>query len=265
MSIGTIIGFVIGLFLFLGSILLATTNVLLFWDLPSIVMVAGGTFASAFMAYEARYVLLALKTVFRIFTSPAINRGLLKSEVGRVIRWGYTVQKAGLPALEAETKKLKNTDRFLAFGLDMVIAGYSGDEVRQILTTTIETTFGRNTVPAGILKQMGGMAPAFGMVGTLVGLVIMLGNLADPSALGPALSIALLTTLYGVLLARMILIPAASKIQQREEIVRFRNYLVAEGLALLAERKSPRYIQDKMNSYLDPAIHFSIDKMRQAA
>lgn len=261
MSIGTIIGLLIGLALFLGSIAIATDNFLLFVDLPSVIMVVGGTFSAAFISYEARYVFIALKTMLRIFSAPSINRGLLKSEVGRIIRWGYTVQKSGLPALEAETKKLKNTDKFLAFGLDMVIAGYSGDDVRHILTTTIETTFGRNVIPANILRNMGSAAPAFGMIGTLVGLVIMLGNLADPTALGPALSIALLTTLYGVLLPRLIILPAASKIQQREEIVRFRNYLVAEGLALLADRKSPRFIQDKMNSYLDPAIHFNIDKM----
>jgi len=91
----------------------------------------------------------------------------------------------------------------------------------------------------------------------------MLGNLDDPSALGPALSVALITTLYGVLFSQLIFLPAATKVQQREEIVRFRNYLVAEGLTLLAERKSPRFIQDKMNSYLDPAIHFNIDKMKK--
>ena len=101
------------------------------------------------------------------------------------------------------------------------------------------------------------------MIGTLIGLVIMLGNLDDPSALGPALSVALITTLYGVLFSQLIFLPAATKMQQREEIVRFRNYLVAEGLTLLAERKSPRFIQDKMNSYLDPAIHFDIDKMKK--
>ncbi|MBI2977278.1 MAG: flagellar motor protein MotA, partial [Rhodospirillales bacterium] len=76
------------------------------------------------------------------------------------------------------------------------------------------------------------------------------------------LAVALLTTLYGVLFARIILLPAATKILQREQIIRFRNYLVAEGLALLADRKSPRYIQDKMNSFLDPSLHFNIDKMK---
>jgi len=74
------------------------------------------------------------------------------------------------------------------------------------------------------------------------------------------MAVALVTTLYGALLQRLVFTPTASKVQQRKEIVRFRNYLVAEGLALLAERKSPRYIQDKMNSYLDPVLHFNIER-----
>ena len=91
----------------------------------------------------------------------------------------------------------------------------------------------------------------------------MMANMGgDPSNLGSSLATALTATLYGVLSARLLWFPAAEKIKQREEIVRFRNYLVAEGLALLAERKSPRFIQDKMNAYLDPAIHFNIDKMK---
>ena len=101
------------------------------------------------------------------------------------------------------------------------------------------------------------------MIGTLVGLIIMLDNMGgDPSSLGKGLAVALLTTLYGVLFARIFFLPTATKVLQREQIVKFRNYLVAEGLALLADKKSPRYIQDKMNSYLDPSIHFNIDKMK---
>ncbi|MBT3915297.1 MAG: flagellar motor protein MotA [Rhodospirillaceae bacterium] len=263
MSVGTILGFIIGIGLFIGAIAVATSDFMVFLNLPSLVMVVGGTLASSFISYEARYVLLSLKMIYRIVFAPQVSRNLLKSEVGRVIRWGYTVQKSGLPALEAEASKLKRTDRFMAFGVDMVISGYTGEEVRDILNTTIETSFGRNTVQANILKTMGAISPAFGMIGTLVGLVIMLGNLSDPENLGPALAVALVTTLYGVLFARLLFIPVATKIQQREEIVRFRNYLVAEGLSLLAERRSPRYIQDKMNSFLDPAIHFNIDKMKK--
>jgi chemotaxis protein MotA len=226
-------------------------------------MVAGGTLSAAFISYETRYVLLALKLIGKIMFSPKIGRNILKAEVGRVIRWAYTVQKSGIPALESEAKKAVKGDKFLQFGIEMVISGYTGEEVREILENTIETTFGRNTVQVNILNAMAAGAPAFGMIGTLVGLIIMLDGMGgDPSQLGAGLAVALLTTLYGVIFSRMVFMPAASKIMQREQIMRFRNFLVAEGLALIADRKPPRYIQDKMNSYLDPAIHFNIDKMK---
>ena len=227
-------------------------------------MVVGGTLAAAFISYEPRYVLMALKLIGRIVFSTKVGRNILKSEVGRVIRWAYTVQKSGIPALESESKKAVKGDKFLQFGVEMVVSGYTGDEVREILTNTIETTYGRNTVQVNILNAMAAASPAFGMIGTLVGLIIMLDGMGgDPTQLGAGLAVALLTTLYGVIFARLVFMPAATKIMQREQIVRFRNFLVAEGLALLADRKSPRFIQDKMNSFLDPAIHFNIDKMKR--
>ncbi|MBI1986369.1 MAG: flagellar motor protein MotA [Rhodospirillales bacterium] len=236
MSLATIVGFLVSMGLFLGSIAISTKNYWIFADLASFVMVVGGTLGATFIAYEPRYVFLSLKLILRIVMSPRIGRNVLKNEVGRVIRWAYTVQKNGIPALEQEAKKSTAGDRFLKFGVDMVISGYSGAEVREIMNNTIDTTFGRNTVQVDILKNMASAAKG--------------------------LAVALLTTLYGVLFARIILLPAATKILQREQIIRFRNYLVAEGLALLADRKSPRYIQDKMNSFLDPSLHFNIDKMK---
>jgi chemotaxis protein MotA len=215
------------------------------------------------VSFEPRYVILSLKGLQSILFTNKVGRSILTQEVGRVIRWGYVIQKNGLPGLEADIGKIRKQDRFLGFGVDLVISGYTGQEVREILATTVEATFQRNTTQADILRNMGQTAPAFGMIGTLVGLIIMLDKMGDdPSQLGPGMAVALITTLYGVLFSRLILLPAANKVQQREEIVRFRNYLVAEGLALLAERKSPRYIQDRMNAFLDPSIHFSIDKMR---
>jgi chemotaxis protein MotA len=263
MDFTTIVSIFIAFGLFLGAIVTSTDNYIIFVSGASFVMVAGGTLSAAFISYETRYVLLALKLIGKIMFSPKIGRNILKAEVGRVIRWAYTVQKSGIPALESEAKKAVKGDKFLQFGIEMVISGYTGEEVREILENTIETTFGRNTVQVNILNAMAAGAPAFGMIGTLVGLIIMLDGMGgDPSQLGAGLAVALLTTLYGVIFSRMVFMPAASKIMQREQIMRFRNFLVAEGLALIADRKPPRYIQDKMNSYLDPAIHFNIDKMK---
>ncbi len=264
MSLTTIIAILVALGLFVGSIIMETNNYFLFLSASSLAIVVGGTMASTFIAYEPRYVMLSLKLIYRIVFSPKVGRNVLKSEVGRIIRWAYTVQRQGIPALENEAAKAVRGDKFLKFGIDMVVSGYTGAEVREILTNAIETTFGRNTVQVDILRAMGGASPAFGMIGTLIGLIIMLDNLGgDPSQLGAGLAVALLTTLYGVLFARLVYLPAATKIQQREEIVRFRNYLIAEGLSLLADKKNPRYIQDRMNSFLDPAIHFNIDKMKK--
>ncbi len=263
MSIGTILGFIAGIGLFIGAVLSETDDFSVFISASSATMVVGGALAASFISYEMRYVILALKGIPKVIGSPVISRNLLKSEVGRVIRWGYAVQKSGLPAIEGDAAKLKKTDPFLSFGIEMVVSGYTGEEIRDILNTTIESSFGRNMVPAKICGKIGGLCPAFGMVGTLVGLVIMLGNLSNPAALGPALSIALITTLYGVLFAQLVFTPVSEKMTQREQIVRFRNYLVAEGLVMLAEKKPPRYIQDRMNSFLDPAIHFNIDKDKQ--
>jgi len=260
MSLTTFIAFLAGLGLFLGSVFISTDNYLLFVDLASLLMVVGGTLAATFMGQEARYVLLALRSMFGIMRVQRVGRGILNQEVGRIIRWGYIVQAKGVLALEAEVKKVQG-DEFLHFGVELVVTGYEGDDVRAIMNNMAATTFERNMVQVGILKSMAGTAPAFGMVGTLVGLIIMLDTMgSDPSSLGPALAVALCTTLYGVLMARLMFLPAAQKLQQRQEIMRFRNELMAEGLALLAERNSPRYIQDKMNSFLDPAIRFNIDQ-----
>ncbi len=262
MSLPTLLGFLLGIGLFLGSIVLSTDNYLLFFHTTGFIMVVGGTTAATFVAFEPRYVMQAMRIMLSIFLQQKVGRAILTNEVGRMIRWGYMVQKGGLPALEADAKKLREQDRFLAFGIDLVISGYTGQEVREILANTVETGFHRATVPAEILRSMANNAPAFGMIATLVGLVIMLDKMgSDPSKIGPGMAVGLMGTLYGVTFARIILMPTASKIQQREEIVRFRQFLCAEGLALLAERRSPRYIQDKMNSFLDPALHFDIDRM----
>ena len=262
MSFNTFLGALAGFGLFFGAVMLATDNVAVFLSGASIILVLGGTLAATFISYEARSVMQGLTAITSAFRLHRVGQGGLNGEVGRVIRWAYLVQKEGMLALDAEAKKTPGWDGgFLRFGVELILTGYGGEEVRRILANTIETTFERNMVRAAILRSMAATAPAFGMIGTLVGLVIMLETLGgDPKGMGPALAIALLTTLYGVLLSRMIFLPASSKLAQKEGILRFRNFLITEGFAMLADHKSPRYIQDKMNSYLDPSIHYKIDR-----
>ena len=261
MSWNSLLGFLFGIALFFAAIyMVGAGNFLLFFSISSFILVVGLTIASAFLSFEGRYVYLAFLKVPSIFLSHGMGRNTLNLEVGRLIRWGYVIQAKGPLALEQEVSKLKREDSFVGFGVELLVTGYDGGEVREIMVNMVESTFERAIAPADILKYMGSAAPAFGMVGTLVGLIVMLDNLEDPSTLGQGLAVALLTTLYGVLVARFVFIPASQKVRQREEIARFRHKLMADGLAMLADRKNPRLIQDTMNSYLDPAIHFNIDQ-----
>lgn len=256
MSISSLFGVIAGFGLFLAAIALATPNFFIFFSMQSFVLVLGGTLASAFLSYEARYVLLALRDLGRIFRTQKINRDTLHMEIGRMIKWGYLVKKEGRMALDKSIKNMPK-EHFMRFALQLLLSNYKAEEIREMLGSAVESTYERNVVMAGILRSMASTSPAFGMIGTLVGLVIMLNTMnSNPDQLGPGLALALLTTLYGVLLARLVFLPAASKIQQREEIYRFRNHLITEGFTMMAEEKTPGFIQDHLNSFLDPLIHF---------
>ncbi len=262
MSFNTFVAVLAGFGLFFAAIALSTDNFMVFVSGAGFILVVGGTLAATFISYEFRYVIKALGAIAGTFAIDRMGRTRLNAEVGRVIRWAYLVQREGIVSLDAEVKKTPGWDGgFLRFGVELNTTGYSGDEVKTILANVIESTFDRNMVSAAILRNMSVAAPAFGMVGTLIGLIIMLDKMGgDPGAIGVGLAVALVTTLYGIILARLIFAPAASKIQQREEIFRFRNYMIAEGLGMLADETSPRKIQDHMNSYLDPTIRYDIDR-----
>lgn len=261
MSLASLIGFIVGILLFVGSIVIATDNYMSFFELHAFLIVIGGTTATAYMSYQARYVNIAFKAIAWMFKKPKSTREGLNTEIMRLIKWSYVVQQKGLPGLENELKGAKTDDPIINFCLTLVTTAHKPAELKDMMHTAIEAEFERKNVPVHVLKMMAGTGPAFGMIGTLIGMIIMLGNFsADISQIGVGMSLALVATLYGITSARLIFMPAASMLQQKEEIERFRNYMMAEGLIMLAEKKGPRYMQDRLNSYLDPDIHFNIDK-----
>ena len=262
MSKGTLFGFIAAVCVVLGSILSATDKPLAFVDVPSMIIVIGGTFVALFLSYETGLALKAIRLMGKAFGRHKDSEASLKDEVGRIVRWAYIIQKNGLQGLENEvTDDLRNENAFLAYGADLVVTGYTGAEIKQILEHMLESQAERNKRMTDVLMKLGGDAPAFGMLGTLIGLIIMLGNMAgDPSAIGPSMAVALVTTFYGIILARIVFIPMATKAAARNDVTLFKNNLQMEGLVLLAERKSPRYIQDKINSFVDTREQFLIDR-----
>lgn len=263
-SYASIIGAAFGTIMILVAILFGTRNYAAFVSLEGLLIVVGGSLAVAFMSFQANYVVIALKSIGAMFKKATASHETLHHDIVEIVAWAKIVKSKGLRGLEDETFNNTNNDNFVRYGLDMVVSNYSPDEVRTMMETAADATYERDTIPARVLQAMASHAPAFGMVGTLVGMVIMLGSFSgDMSGVGKGLSVALLATLYGVVTARMVYIPAASKIIQKQEGLRFRNQLITEGMVLLVANKSPRYIQDWLNSFLRPESHYDIDSKIQ--
>lgn len=259
LSLSSLGGVIFGFCLLFGAIALGTDNYRSFLSAEGLLIVVGGTIANAYMSYQAQYVNRAFSAIWHMLKKPSATREGLNAEIMRLIKWAYLVHSKGLLGLEGEIgTNIK--EPLLRYGMELVVTNYTPAQIRQMMETAVEADFERNVVPVTVLKNMASTAPAFGMVGTLVGMVIMLGTMNDDmSNVGVGLSMALLATLYGVVSARLIYLPAADKLMHKEEIMRFRNFMMIEGLSLLAEKQSPRYMQDKLNSFLDPGIHFNID------
>lgn len=263
LSLSTVAGTFFGFALFLGAIIHGTSNYLSFVSLEGFLIVIGGTVANAFMSYNGPSVMLAFDAIWHMMKKPKATREGLNAEIMRLIKWAYIVNSKGLPGLEGEVG-VKIKEPLLRYGLDLVVTGYKPDIIRAMMNTAIESEFERSITPVTVLKNMASTAPAFGMVGTLVGMVIMLQNIqGDMSLIGTGLAVALLATLYGIIAARLFCLPAADKLMQKEDVMRFRNYMMTEGLVLLSEKQSPRFMQDKLNSFLDPEDHFNLDDYLQ--
>ncbi len=184
--------------------------------------------------------------------------------VALAMSWARIVRGGGVLALEQHIKQAEAHDNLLRYAVSLVIDGFRGNEVRELLTNALLSAHGRSLRHVEVLRNMAATAPAFGMIGTLVGLIIMLDSLtSNPDGLGTGLAIALLTTLYGVLLAKLVFQPAADKTLQRAEVTRFRNSLIREAFVMLADERSPRFIESRINSYLDPDILALVQQQRQ--
>ena len=263
LSIASISGAAFGVVLILGAIALGTNNIKAFISIEGLMIVVGGSLAVAFMSFQANYVVAALKSIGHMFRKADVTHENLQQELINMIAWARIVKDKGLRGLENEIGAQVISDPFVRYGLDMVVSNYTPEEVRTMMETAADSYYERDTIPAQVLMAMASHAPAFGMVGTLVGMVIMLGNFgSDMSGVGSGLAVALLATLYGVVTARMLYIPAAAKVMQKQEELRFRNYLISEGFSMLVANKTPRYIQDHLNSYLSPDSHYDLDAAR---
>jgi chemotaxis protein MotA len=254
-SVSTVVGMLMGFGLCIWAILSSTKEFHIFFHLESFAIVIGGTIATTLVGYRTRYVIRAMFGIGKIFVQQPIGPQTLQQDIGMLVEWASLAQR-GLTAVEEDLAR-RDPDPYLKYALELLLNGYKESDLRLFLGDMIESTYNRQMVPANILNQMGGHGPAFGMIGTLVGLVIMLSNMgSDPAAIGPAMAMSMLATLYGVLFARLLFMPAASKTQQILEIEKFRRYMQLEGIVLICEKKSPSYVQDRLNALVDPNFRY---------
>jgi chemotaxis protein MotA len=254
----------IGFALVLGAVMLSTHSLLAFFSIEGLVIVVGGVIAVAFMSFEAEDVHKALGAVGSLFKrSGGKPKDGLHHDMTEIIAWAAVVKEKGVRWLETTLAKSGIEDPFVKYGLNMVVSGYSPEDVRAMMETAADAAFERDSVAGDVLQSMTSHAPAFGMIGTLVGMVAMLSTLSDNvSSVGSSLSVAFLSTLYGVVSARVLYMPAAAKLRQVAGNRRFRNQLVTEGMVMLVGNKSPMYVKDRLNSFLRPEWHDYADSFK---
>ncbi len=260
-SFSTLFGILIGAALFVYAILSSTDNYIMFISISSFLLVVGGTLAATMIAYQGKYVIKTLISLFSIIGPFNLNAKTIFKDVERIIEFSFVAKKQGPLGVEKMLSDKERQDPLISLGVGLLTSGYNGKDVRVMLEDAVESNFHRKMVQANILNSMASFCPAFGMIGTLVGLVIMFEKMGtDISAIGKGMALALLTTLYGVLLTQLFFKPASEKVRQREEIYRFRNLLIMEGISMIADGKDSITIQDRLNSYMDPSVQFKVAK-----
>jgi chemotaxis protein MotA len=166
--------------------------------------------------------------------------------IAQIVTMADAARKGGFLALE----EMEVENLFLRKGIDLLVDGHDADTVRMILRKDISLTNERHEQGASIFSALGDVAPAMGMIGTLIGLVAMLSNMDDPKSIGPAMAVALLTTLYGSILANMVALPIADKLMLRKNEERLNRLLILDGVLAIQEGQNPRVIDSYLKNYL---------------
>jgi chemotaxis protein MotA len=247
MDLGTLVGLILAIVLVFGSIVLGGGAG--FFNVPAMMITIGGSFAAVLINYPLPKVVSTLRVVRKAFAHKGDDHLQLFQKMSE---FATRARRDGILALEDEIESLD--EEFIKKGFQLAVDGNSAEIIRQVLTQDIDSMLERHAVGQGMFKALGNYAPAFGMIGTLIGLVQMLRTLDDPSTIGAGMAVALLTTLYGALVANLIALPIAGKLEQRSEEEVSMKQMSLEGILAIQEGNSPRVVQEKLRSYLAPAV-----------
>jgi chemotaxis protein MotA len=246
LDIATIIGVVSSFVLVIGAIMMGSP-LTLFIDIPSVLITVGGTIGATLINYPLKELLGVIKVSSQAFfhkLRPAVELIPILVEAARKAR------VEGV--LSLETMIVEIEDDFLKRGLQLAIDGTEPELINQIMETDMNFVGQRHKVGASILETMGAFAPAFGMIGTLIGLVQMLQSMNDPSQIGPAMAVALITTFYGAILANILCLPLAGKLKLRSEEEMLQKELILAGILAIQSGDNPRVVEQKLSNFVPP-------------
>jgi chemotaxis protein MotA len=244
MDIATLIGFIAGMGLIIWAIM-SKSDLGAFADGASVAIVLGGAVAAAMISFplgNLMGVMRVLKNAF--FAKPQSAMVLIKD----LVSYAEVARRDGILSLENVVADVK--DPFIVSGIQMAVDGTDPDLIQQIMTGELESIAARHETGKALFENLGKYAPAFGMIGTLIGLVVMLQNMADPSSIGPAMAVALLTTLYGSLLANLVALPLADKLGVRSEEEILLKAIIIRGVMAIQSGDNPRVVEQKLKSFL---------------
>jgi chemotaxis protein MotA len=248
MDIATILGIVLGFGFIIGAIVMAPGASLGgFVDYPSIMIVLGGATAAVLVCFPLSTV-LGMGRVFKVifFNKPPDIAKL----IDQLVSLAETARREGLLALENRLEEISNP--FLALGIQMAVDGTQPDVIEETLRSQMEAVAARHNAGRKILDNYGKFAPAFGMIGTLIGLIIMLGQLNDPEKLGPGMAVALITTLYGAIIANAVFLPAAEKLGYLHEQEMIAMEVIVRGIMAIQSGENPRVVAQKLATFVPP-------------
>jgi len=244
MDIGTPIGILLGFGLIIGSILIGS-SLGAYIDIPSLLIVVGGTVAATLISEKLPNVIGGIAVAKNAFRMPA---GDSIASIKKILELSNIARKEGVLALENE----KVEDDFLGKGLRMAVDGLPAEEIRETLSAELLSMKQRHKRGQKLFKFMGATAPSMGMIGTLIGLVQMLQSLDDPSSIGPAMAVALLTTMYGAIMAFVVFNPIAEKLERYTNEESMNMTVVIEGIDSIVKGQNALIIKEKLEARLSP-------------
>ncbi len=244
MDLGTVVGLVLGIVLLTGSILVGG-QIGIFINIPSVLIVVGGTIAATFIRFSLNEVLGSINVAMKAFFYKAQSP---EDTIKEIVTLANIARREGLLKLEKQPIE----DPFLKKAIMFCVDGHEADFIEEVLSKEVQLTAERHEVGQNMFKAMGDAAPAFGMIGTLIGLVQMLASMEDPKAIGPAMAVALLTTLYGAVLANLIFLPIADKLAHRSQEEQLIKKIIIEGVIGLQKGLNPRVLEEVLQTFLPP-------------